>query len=325
MSQNQLDEKLAGYRKAKGMSQEKVAEYMGVSRQAVTKWEGNVSKPSSDHLIRLAELFEVSVDVLLEHNYDKDVSKPTKVTMSKASWFFIGFSILCIIAYVVISNELHIFSFGTLMCMLIICFPIQLFLHIYFSNAVSKNMFNGIAGFDDKIAYNYVEVKKMLVQMDLHIGMVSTASVFLLCAVNCADLKIDWVNGLLFMMYVIDFTVSILINNYRSIDKIYCNEEDAQRAKRSMPVTVAYLVLLVVGIGLMDFLFETRGIENNTIPALKLGGWYILGVLLATIGYYIESANIKKWNPNEVAYRIKKISVWCLLASLVVYGLMFVM
>ena len=61
MSGNQLAKNIIYYRKKRGLSQEKVSEYMGVSRQAVTKWENDVSRPSSDHLIKLAQLFEVEV------------------------------------------------------------------------------------------------------------------------------------------------------------------------------------------------------------------------------------------------------------------------
>lgn len=46
MSENQLGENIARYRKERGLSQKKMAEYMGVSRQAVTKWERNLSKPA---------------------------------------------------------------------------------------------------------------------------------------------------------------------------------------------------------------------------------------------------------------------------------------
>ena len=65
MNQNQLGDNIARYRKEKGLSQEKVAEYMEVSRQAVTKWENNISRPSSENLIKLAEFFGVSMDELL--------------------------------------------------------------------------------------------------------------------------------------------------------------------------------------------------------------------------------------------------------------------
>ena len=139
MKQNQLGENITRFRNEKGLSQEKVAEYMGVSRQAVTKWESNSSKPSSDNLIKLAELFDVKVDVLLGDSEFDNMKISSNITPSKVPWGFIGVSVACVIAYIVIGSLLNLFSFGTLICMFIICFPIQLFLHIYFSNAVNKN------------------------------------------------------------------------------------------------------------------------------------------------------------------------------------------
>ena len=75
------------------------------------------------------ELYDdVSVEVLLGNNEIKKVSDDTKVRTSKASMAFIGFSVLCVIAYIIVSGLLNKFSFGTLICMFVICFPIQLFL-----------------------------------------------------------------------------------------------------------------------------------------------------------------------------------------------------
>ena len=55
---------LKEYRKAKGLSQEKVAEFVGVSRQAVTKWESNQSFPSTENLMALSSILSVSLDDL---------------------------------------------------------------------------------------------------------------------------------------------------------------------------------------------------------------------------------------------------------------------
>lgn len=60
-----LSEKLKVYRTSKGLSQEKAAELLGVSRQAVTKWEAGKTTPSSDHLIALANLYDVPLDELI--------------------------------------------------------------------------------------------------------------------------------------------------------------------------------------------------------------------------------------------------------------------
>ena len=60
-----LGERIRTCRQNAGMSQEKVAELVGVSRQAVTKWEANQSSPNTDNLFKLAEIFETKVNLLL--------------------------------------------------------------------------------------------------------------------------------------------------------------------------------------------------------------------------------------------------------------------
>ena len=60
-----LGERIKEQRKNCGLSQEKVAEIVGVSRQAVTKWEAEQSAPSTENLFRLAEIFGTTVDILL--------------------------------------------------------------------------------------------------------------------------------------------------------------------------------------------------------------------------------------------------------------------
>ena len=60
-----LGERIKACRQQAGMSQEKVAELMGISRQAVTKWETNKSAPSTENLFKLAEIFGTTVDLLM--------------------------------------------------------------------------------------------------------------------------------------------------------------------------------------------------------------------------------------------------------------------
>ena len=59
-----LGNRIRTMRTAKKYSQEYLAEQLNVSRQAVSKWETDISRPDTDNLIRLAELFGVSVDYL---------------------------------------------------------------------------------------------------------------------------------------------------------------------------------------------------------------------------------------------------------------------
>ena len=60
-----LGQRIKTCRQAAGISQEKVAELVGVSRQAVTKWETGQSAPSTENLFKLAEIFGTTVDLIL--------------------------------------------------------------------------------------------------------------------------------------------------------------------------------------------------------------------------------------------------------------------
>ncbi len=61
-----LADRIQTLRKSKGISQEELADKIGVSRQAVSKWESKQSSPDLDKIILLSDYFEVSTDYLLK-------------------------------------------------------------------------------------------------------------------------------------------------------------------------------------------------------------------------------------------------------------------
>lgn len=73
-----LGQKLADLRKQKGLSQEELANVMAVSRQAVSKWENNLSSPDTANLLRLAELLEVDVNTFLCAEHTEPAESPTE-------------------------------------------------------------------------------------------------------------------------------------------------------------------------------------------------------------------------------------------------------
>ena len=66
-SAKSLGQALKEHRTRSKMTQEFVAEHLGVSRQAVSKWESGASDPSTSNLLALAKLYGVSAEDLL-HN-----------------------------------------------------------------------------------------------------------------------------------------------------------------------------------------------------------------------------------------------------------------
>ena len=61
-------ERFKEIRKTAGFSQEKVAEALDISRQAVANWESGAAMPDIDNLIGLSELFQVSLDYLVKES-----------------------------------------------------------------------------------------------------------------------------------------------------------------------------------------------------------------------------------------------------------------
>lgn len=85
-----LGEKIAKQRKAQNLTQEQLAEILGVSRQSVSKWESDTAYPETGKLIKIGELFGCSMDYLLKENrmepeYRETPLEPLKVTVNPRS------------------------------------------------------------------------------------------------------------------------------------------------------------------------------------------------------------------------------------------------
>ena len=61
-----IEERIQELRKGKGLSQEQLADVLGVSRQAVSKWESGQSLPEIEKLIAMSALFGVTIDYILK-------------------------------------------------------------------------------------------------------------------------------------------------------------------------------------------------------------------------------------------------------------------
>ena len=96
----ELYEKLYELRRASGMSQEELAEKLGVSRQAVSKWESGATQPELSKLIELSKLYSVSVDELLSLEHTKPeqdaAESPVQSNAEKAPAEKLSFRDFCI-------------------------------------------------------------------------------------------------------------------------------------------------------------------------------------------------------------------------------------
>ena len=78
-----FSEKLAALRRREGLSQEQLADRLGVTRQSVSKWESGAAAPELPKLVALSELFHVSVDYLVK-DYIEKPDRPAEQQASTA-------------------------------------------------------------------------------------------------------------------------------------------------------------------------------------------------------------------------------------------------
>ena len=88
-----MADRIQNLRKTKGISQEELAEKVGVSRQAVSKWESEQSTPDVEKIIIMSEIFEVTTDYILKGT--EPVNANNKKTIST---LYLGFAVVFAVA-----------------------------------------------------------------------------------------------------------------------------------------------------------------------------------------------------------------------------------
>lgn len=280
--------KLSELRKKSGLSQEKLAELVGVSRQAVTKWESGKSNPDTENLVRLAEIFGVSIDELCTGEEPKPKAK-----IHPASHILAFASVLIVAAYCFIGAAAKIFSGETLIALLIMAFPMHVFLHLVFWGMVRTGEFSMLAGYDSSIKYNTEALKRYLAGLDFFLGFTSASYILLMAATSLIVPQFEII-PILLVGYVLSFVAGILFMGYKYSDGVYEDPKDAENAKRAMPSSIILLAGILLSVGAFVLAFELKGYRNNTLEPFPMLGMMFLSVILALAGYLAEQNRIKK-------------------------------
>lgn len=85
MTQSYFGDNLYSLRKSRGLSQDEFAESLGVSRQAVSKWERNEAYPDTENLIAIAKFFGVKIDDLINTPINADEGVPADTSSISAN------------------------------------------------------------------------------------------------------------------------------------------------------------------------------------------------------------------------------------------------
>ena len=286
-----LGEKISGLRKNAGYSQEKLAELMDVSRQAVTKWESGKANPDTENLIRLAGIFGVSLDELC-----KNVN-PKKINY--APGHILAFlSLLILTAYCVFGGISGNFSGGTLILLLILAVPMHCFTHLIFWGMVKSGDFSMLAGYDSNTKYDTEGMKRYVAGLDFLLGFETVSYLFIIAA-TALIIPETGIQPILLLGYIISFVAGIFFMGYKFGDRIYLDPNDAKKAKRGLPASAIMVAVLILAVIAFVVLFELKGYENNDASVFPMLGMMFVSIGLSLGGYLAESARIKKNNEEK--------------------------
>lgn len=138
-------EKIQYLRKKERITQEELAVRLDVTRQAVSRWESDQSVPETDNLVKMSEIFDVSIDYLVKYN---EISLSQKQERHRLQYFntavfiLIVLSVLSAVSAVAVSYIIHQPLWGLMICSLFITFQVIAY-------AVVRNKFIVLSEFND--------------------------------------------------------------------------------------------------------------------------------------------------------------------------------
>ena len=125
-----LGEKIYQLRSEKNLSQGDLADKLDVSRQSVSKWENNTAVPDLDKLIKICDIFEISLDELtgrkkIERNIVlPETQKPTITPTKVAGFVLLGVTLLSAIIFLVTAPMALYLCIPLVLCT-IVCFKVK--------------------------------------------------------------------------------------------------------------------------------------------------------------------------------------------------------
>ncbi len=103
-----IGEKLIKLRKEKNISQEKLSNTLGITRQTLSNWESNITSPNLEQTKKIAKIFNVSIDELVDNNIILNKLNNTEYLMIKQTKFT---KIILLTIYIIIIGLLLFYSF----------------------------------------------------------------------------------------------------------------------------------------------------------------------------------------------------------------------
>lgn len=144
MMKNSFGPNLSALRKRAGLSQEALADQLGVSRQAVSNWERNLSEPDISTIMKISELLHVPVSDLMGSPTGSNTNESPRI---KPALTIISIALAVVHLVLGICNLVNL---AAVMFLPVMCAFIQSIIYIAFTMMIKSNHYDMLAGFDPK-------------------------------------------------------------------------------------------------------------------------------------------------------------------------------
>lgn len=293
-----LGKKIKYFREQKPYTQSELAERLAVTRQTVSSWERDRTLPDVYMLQQIAALYGMTLDEFMEG------TKEAEVTMPKTPGRLLAATGAVIFGYLVAGGMTGHLYVDCVVIMVIIGVFIQLFLHLFFSGSVKTGNFSMLAGYDDKVEYNLEEVKKVLIQMDVHIGCISFGTILLFgISAFLEESRWELTEIILIFAYCVDLCAVPVFYNYRSIDRTLVRELDRRITKAGYFSVVCFLVQVLGFVAVTFAKTELRNMQNNSPESVGYIGWALLFLVIVVAELLYEQHRVKKKITETGSYR----------------------
>lgn len=214
-----LAQKIKEYRVKIGYSQEQFAQKLGVTRQTISNWERGTSIPDATKLNEMSVLFQISMDALVDSNFnescDEEGAQTNKVWQSLMIFNIIMTAIMigfhCCQQTLVI-KEILIPAGPPILISIIVWSVIEY--------ALKSKDFTMIGGYNSKNSYNYSVLCKMVKFIQGYIVLISFIANFVLCILSAfPDCKEYYIY--IFFIYLVNFFTGVIYINIRYKRQLY--------------------------------------------------------------------------------------------------------
>ncbi len=206
---NNIGEAIKNLRAKRGMSQDALAEMVGVSRQAISNWENGKTQPDAEALVKLGAIFDISVDAIIKN----DISE--KKPVRKFGLLIPALSTVISVFHLVSAFKGIINPVGVMVSAMLAS-VIALIMYGAFESSIKNRDFTMIAGHKKADEADLPRYERQLRTMSIMVSCLALLLNVLYFLIYFLDANRQMTASIIiFVIFIVGLASAILIVNYK--------------------------------------------------------------------------------------------------------------